>query len=177
MNIQLATIAVFDRDREDFRFEARASTDFAHFAIHKAANAIAREFALGLLVKPLHLRHQPLKRPGGPRSTAIARKNHLDRLIACAEIERMFEGIRQLFERHILHYAKMPNERRLQSSVIGLHSFCPAPPRYDGAFRERFFRIGNHQLHIANELCAESMTRGASAEMTVKRKMFRSELA
>src|SRR6266705_3466725 len=107
MNVQLAAIAVFDRDSEDLRFEARAITDFAHFAIHKAANAVAREFALGFLVKPLHLRHQPLKWPGGLRSTAITAKTHFDRLIACAEIERVFEGIRQLVERHILHDAKM----------------------------------------------------------------------
>jgi NTE family protein len=60
---------------------------------------------------------------------------------------------------------------------LNINPLKPTQYMYDGAFRERFFRIRNHQLRIANELCAESMTRGASAEMTVKRKMFGRRLA
>ena len=56
-------------------------------------------------------------------------------------------------------------------TIVRLHSLRPAPPwRYD-ALRERFARIRNHQLWVANQLRAKPMAGGTCAEMAVKREM------
>src|SRR3954463_4326892 len=51
-----------DCDSKDFRFESCAIADLACLARHECSNTIARELALGLLIKPLHLRHQTFER-------------------------------------------------------------------------------------------------------------------
>ena len=72
---------------------------------------------------------------------------------------------------------KMLHQRALQLPVIGLHPFRAAPPWRDRAFRERLCRIGNHQIGIADQLRPQAVAGRARAEMAVKGKMFRRELA
>ena len=107
---------------------------------------------------------------------AVAAEVHLDRPIARPEVERVLEFLRQIFKRDVVRDIEMPDERRLQSAVIGLHPFRPAPPRHDRAFRERFRGVGHHQFRIADQLRAEPMTGRAGAEMAVKGKVFRGQL-
>ena len=63
VNVQFASLGIFDRDRENFRLEPCAVARLAGLARHERANAIARELALRLFVKPLHLRNEPFERP------------------------------------------------------------------------------------------------------------------
>ena len=72
---------------------------------------------------------------------------------------------------------KMFHQRALQMAIIRLHRLRPAPPRRDCAFGQRSARIGNHQIRIADQLRAETMTGRAGAKMTVERKVFRRQLA
>ena len=71
---------------------------------------------------------------------------------------------------------EMFHERALQMTVVGTHSFCAASPWRDRALGQCFGRIGNHQIGIDNWLCPQAVAGRASAQMTVERKMFRSEL-
>ena len=103
----------------------------------------------------------------------IASEIHIDRVIAGAEIERLLKLVRQIGKRHFFVYAEVFHERALQLAVISLHSFRPAPPRCDRPFRQRFLRIGNHQLDIADKLCPKTMTCRTRAEVAVKRKVSR----
>src|SRR5215217_4351432 len=90
----------FDCDSKDFRFESCAAADLACFASHECSNAVPREFALGLLIKPLHLRHESLERfcnflfTACSRFIGVAAKLHFDRLAVCAEVKRGLECVR-----------------------------------------------------------------------------------
>ena len=98
-------------------------------------------------------------------------------VIARPEVKRALKIFRQIGKRRFFVDAKMFHQRALQFFVIGLHPLRSAPPRRDRAFRERFFRLGNHQLRINHQLRAEPMTGRARAEVAVEGKMFRGELA
>src|SRR4029077_19451107 len=54
MDIQFAAVSGLDCDGKDFRFESCAAADLACLTGHECSNAIPRELALGLLIKPLH---------------------------------------------------------------------------------------------------------------------------
>ena len=179
MNVQIRRAAHDrpDRDGEDLRLQPRAVADRAGRAIHEGANAAAGKFAFRFLVEPLHLREQSFERPRRlGRGPAVAAEAHLDRLIARPEVKRLLEFLRQILKRDVFGDIEMPNERRLQPAIVGLHPFCAAPPWHDRAFRERLRGIGHHQFRIADQLRAESMTGRTGAEMAVKGKMFRREL-
>ena len=124
----------------------------------------------------MHLRNQAFERLLD-LVLAVASKIHLDRLIARPEIKRLLEFLRQFREWHVLSQAEVLHERALEIPVVSLHPFRAATPGCDCALRERLFRIGNHELRIANQLRAETMTRRTSAEMAVERKVFRCQLA
>src|SRR5204863_2588825 len=51
-----------NRDCQDLRSQTRAMTNVTWLSRHERANAIAGKFAFRFIVKPLHLRHQTLKR-------------------------------------------------------------------------------------------------------------------
>ena len=93
MNVQLARLPIFDRDRENLRLEPRAAAGLARHARHERADAIAREFAFRFLVEPLHLRDEPFERLCDSLFS-IATEIHLDGLAVRAEIERIFEFVR-----------------------------------------------------------------------------------
>ena len=135
MNVQLASLSIFDRDRENFGFKPRAAAHLARFAAHERADSIAGEFTLGLLVKPLHLRHQSFERS---LLLAITGEIHLDRRPVGAEIKRVLKFVRQVRERHVLIDFEMFHQRALQLTIISLHSFRPAPPWCNRAFGNCF---------------------------------------
>jgi hypothetical protein len=85
--------------------------------------------------------------------------------------------VRQFTERHVFIDVKVLYERLLQVPIVCLHSLRPTPPRRNRAFSQRFTRIGNHQLGIANQLGAKSMASRACSEVAVKGKMSRSQFA
>ena len=143
-------------------------------ARHECADAISREFALGLLVKPLHLRHQSFERP---LFFAISGETHFDRRAVRSEIERALKWLGQILEWHVFVDAEMLHERALQLFIICAHPFGPAAPRGDRAFGNRFRLVRNHQLGIDHELRSQTVTRRTGAEMAVERKMFRRQLA
>src|SRR4029077_10747979 len=91
-----------DCDRKDFGFESCAATDLACLACHECSNAIARELALGLLIKSLHLGHESFERfcsflfAACSRFIGVAAELHFNRLAICAEVNRGFECFRQI---------------------------------------------------------------------------------
>jgi hypothetical protein len=141
MNVQLARLSIFDRDRENLRLQPRSVACLTRDTPHKSADAIACKLALRFLIKALHLRHQSFERP---LVLTVAPEFHLDRLIARAEVKRFLERLWQLSEGHVLIDSKMLYERALQIAVVSLHPFRAAPPRVDRTFRDRFSRIGDH---------------------------------
>src|SRR3954468_614574 len=84
-----------DCDRKYFRFESCAATDLACLATHERSNPITCEFALGLVIKPLHLGHESLERFCS-FLFAVAAEPHLNRLAIGAEVNRGFECFRQI---------------------------------------------------------------------------------
>src|SRR5215467_7200027 len=100
MDVQFAAISSLDCDTKDFRFESCAAANLACLASHECSNAIARELALGLLIKPLHLGHESFER-FCDFLLAVAAKLHFNRLAISAEVKRSFKCVRQLDERHI----------------------------------------------------------------------------
>ena len=177
VNIQLAPLGILDGDRKNFRLQARAVASLARHARHEGADAIARKLALGFLVKPLHLRNEPFERPRRLGRFTVAARVHLNRLIARAVVERLLERLGQIRKRNVVVDREVFHERALQTPVIGLHRFGAATPRSDRAFRQRLFRIGHHQIGIANELRSQSVAGRTRAQMTVERKMFRRQFA
>jgi len=170
VNVQFALISIFDRNSEDFRLKPCSIAHLAGFARHERANAVTGEFALGFLIKPLHLRQESLE---WLRNflLSILGEAHFNRRPISAEVEGLFELLRQIAKRNVLIDMKMSYQRLLQMPVICLHPLCPASPRRDCPFCERFARIGDHQVWIAGQLRAEPMTSRACPEMTVKGKM------
>src|SRR5215475_2369484 len=143
MNVQFAAVlarrslggggSALDCDSKDFRFESCAAADLACLASHECSNAVPRELALGLLIKPLHLGHKSLERFCN-FLLAVAAKLHFNRLAVGAEIKRGFKCVRQLGERHIFIHIEMFGQRVLQMPVVGSHAFCAATPRCDCSF-------------------------------------------
>src|SRR5256714_9769145 len=102
MNVQLACSAVFNCQGEAFWLQARTAANPALLARHERADAVSREFALGLLVKPLHLRHQSFERPllfaSCSRFIGVAGETHFDRRAVRSEIERAPKWLGQVLE-------------------------------------------------------------------------------
>src|SRR4030095_1896058 len=88
MNVQFTRVAILYGDGQDFWFKPCTIAYFAWFVRHERSNAIASEFALSLLVQPLHLRHQSLERFCNFRFTIVA-EIHFDRRPIRAEVERL----------------------------------------------------------------------------------------
>src|SRR5262245_6915461 len=164
-----------DCDTKDFRFESCAAANLACLASHECSNAIPRELALGLLVKPLHLGHESLER-FCYFLFAVAAKLHFNRLAIGAEVSRGFECVRQFAERHVFVDFEMFDQRVLQMPIVDSHAFCAATPGCDCSFGQRFGLVGDHQLRIDYQLCSETMASRARAEVTIERKMSRREL-
>src|SRR5262245_29989623 len=131
-----------DCDSKDFRFESRAAADLARLPTHECANAIPRELAFGLLIKPLHLRYQSLERFCN-LLFAVAAKLHFNRLAIRAEVKRGFECLRQICERHLFVNVEMFDQCILQMPVVDSHAFCAAAPGCDRAFGQRFGLVGD----------------------------------
>src|SRR5207237_4140484 len=126
MNVRLAPLAIFNSDGQDFGLESRSATDLAQDARHECADPVAREFAFRFLVKPLHLRHESLKRTRLLLSSTIARKTHFNRFITSAEVKRLFELIRQFRKGRVFVDPEMFHEGSLQMAIIRLHSLRTA---------------------------------------------------
>ena len=116
MNIQLAPVGILDRDRQNFRLQPRAVAGLAGHARHERPDPIPRKLALRLLVKPLHLRHEPFERPGCLRRFAIAARADLDRLVPGSVIKRLLEVLRQIGERECSHRPRNASPARFASS-------------------------------------------------------------
>src|SRR5438477_1237249 len=168
MNIRFAPMPVFNGDSEYLRFEPGAAAHFALLSDHERADAIASELALSFLIEPLHLRNKPFKRARRFAGATIPSKTHLDGLIAGAKVERLLESLRQFSERHVFIDTKMFDERTLQVAVVCLHSLRPASPWRDRPLSECFAGIRNHQVRIANQLRAKTVTCRTRPEMTVE---------
>src|SRR5262245_880846 len=75
-----------DCNSKDFRFESCTVANLACLASHECSNAISRELAFGLLIKPLHLRHESLEWScdflftACSRFIGVAAKLHFNRL-------------------------------------------------------------------------------------------------
>src|SRR6266481_4532143 len=177
MNIQFARMSIFKCDGENLRLEPGAATHFARLARHERADAIASELALSFCIEPLHLGNESFKRAGRFAGTAVTAETHLDWLIAGPEVKRFLKLLGQFGKRHVFINMKMFHERALQVTVVCLHSLRPPPPWRDRPFGECLAGIGNHQLRIASQLRAKTVTCRTRSEMTVERKMFRSQLA
>src|SRR5258708_2424001 len=106
MNVQFAAVLArrslgggsgLDCDSKDFRFESCAAANLACFTSHECSNAVPRELALGLLIKPLHLGHESLERfcdflfAACSRFIGAAAKRHFNRLAVGAEVKGGFE--------------------------------------------------------------------------------------
>ena len=165
-----------DCDRKDFGFESCAATDLACLACHECSNAIARELALGLLIKSLHLRHESLEWFCDFLFT-VAAKLHFDRLAIRAEVNRGFECFRQIGERNVFVHVEVFNQCILQMAIVDAHAFRATTPGCDCSFGQRFSLVGDHQLRIDHQLCSQTVASRASAEVAVERKMSRCQLA
>ena len=176
MDVQFAVMSIFDRNRENLRFKSCAAAHFARLACHECANAVARELALGLLIKSLHLRNQTFK---WLRDflLAINAQAYPHRFAIRAEVKRIFKFIRQIGKRYVFINMEMFHQRQLQVAIIRLHSLRSAAPRRDCPFGNRFARVRNHQVRINNLLCAQTVTGRTGTQVTVERKMSWSELA
>src|SRR5207253_6532741 len=159
------------RHRQNLRSQSRATANLAWLAGHERTNPITGEFAFGFLVEPLHLWHQTLKRLGD-LFTVTAELN-FNRCLARSKIKRALKIFWQLSKRRFFVDAKMFYQRALQFFVIGLHPLRSATPWRNHSLRDRFFRLGDHQLRINHQLRPQSVTRRTGTEMTVKGKMFR----
>ncbi len=106
MYVQFAALPVLDGDGKGFRFESCAVANLACLGRHECSNAIARELALGLLVKPLHLGHESFKW-FRDFLFAIAAKLHFNRLTIRAEIKSGFESFRQIGKRHVFVHVEV----------------------------------------------------------------------
>ena len=93
MDVQLALMSIFDRDGENLRFQPRAAAYLARLTCHERANAMASEFTLCFLIKPLHLRHESFERLSAVLFFVIA-ETHFNRLAIRAEIKRLFKFVR-----------------------------------------------------------------------------------
>src|SRR5438477_3783979 len=159
------------RDRQNFRSQSRAAANFARLSGHEGANPITGEFAFGFLVEPLHLWHQPLKRLGN--FFTVTAELHFNRRLARAKIKRALKIFRELGKSRFFVDAKMFYQRALQLFVIGLHPLRSATPWRNHSLGDRFFRLGNHQLWVNDQLRPKSVTCRTGTEMTVKGKMLR----
>ena len=175
-NSLVPLLRILDCDRKDFRFESCAAADLACLASHECSNAIARELALGLLIKPLHLGHESLER-FCDFLFAVAAKLHFNRLAIRAEVKRGFECFRQIGERNVFVHVEVFNQRILQMPIVDSHAFRAATPGRDCSFGQRFGLVGDHQLRIDHQLCSQTVASRASAEVAVERKMSRCQLA
>src|ERR1700758_5100577 len=156
MDVQFAAVPGLDCDSKDFWFESCAATDLACLARHECSNSIPREFAFGVLIKPLHLGHESLKRFYG-FLFAVAAKLHFNRLAIRAEVKRSFECFRQIGERHVFVHGEMFDQRILQTLIVNSHAFCAATPGCDCSFSQRFGLVGDHQLRINHQLCSQTV--------------------
>ena len=107
------------------------------------------------------------------RPRAVFTEIHFDRRSVRAEVKRLLEFSGRFAERYVFIEVKVFHQRLLQMPIVGLHPLRPASPRGDRAFSQRFARIGNHQVGIANQLGAKSMASRACSEMAVEGKMSR----
>src|SRR5437763_14426203 len=134
------------------------------------------EFALSLVIKSLHLRHQSLER-FCDFLLAVVAEAHFNRRRIRSEVERLLKFFRQIAERDVLINLKVFHKRLLQMPIVRLHTLCPTAPWRNRPFSQRSRRIRDHQVWIADELCAKPVTCRASTEMAVKRKMFGAQIA
>ena len=107
-------------------FEPRAVANLTGHARHERANPIAGKFALGLFVKPLHLRHQTFERSRRFLRASRSRQSSFRSAIAGAEVERLFEFLRQIRERHVIYRRR--NVSPARSAVAGntpASALCP----------------------------------------------------
>src|SRR5205814_8680664 len=157
--------------RQYLRSQSRAAANFARLSGHEGANPITGEFAFRFVVEPLHLWHQTLKRPGN--LFTVTAELHFNRRLARAKIKRALKVLRQLGKRRCFVDAKMFYQRALQFFVVGLHPLWSATPGRNHSLSDRFFRLGNHQLGINDQLRPKSVACRTGTEMTVKGKMLR----
>ena len=99
---------------------------------------------------------------------------HFQRAIAGAVKKKLAERRRELAEWHIGAHVGVRGQRGGQGRVIAQHFRRALAPGDNGAVVEGFVRVED-QVRIEIRLRAESLARGASAEMAVERKMLRGE--
>src|SRR6266545_1965049 len=114
-NVENASQTGADLCREPYPLRCAAG-NLACLAYHKCSNAIPRELALGLLIKPLHLRHESLERFCDFLFT-VAAKLHFNRLTIRAEVKRGFECFRQIGKRQLFVHVEVFNQRILQMPI------------------------------------------------------------
>src|SRR4029078_3017175 len=113
MDVQFPAVLGLDCNGKDFRFESCAAADLACLASHECSNPMPRNLALGLLIKPLHLRHESLEGfcdflfAACSRFIGVAAKLHFNRLIVCAEVKHRFECFRQIREWNFFVHVEM----------------------------------------------------------------------
>src|SRR5262249_40183281 len=146
------------------------------FASHESSDAIPRELAFGLLIKPLHLRYKSFEWLY-EFLFAVTTKLHFNRFPICAEVKGGFESFRQIGERHVFVHVEVFDQRVLQVPIVDSHAFCGATPGCDCSFGQSFGLIGDHQRRIDYQLCAQTVTSRTSAKVTIERKMSRRQLA
>src|SRR6058998_4188590 len=108
--INRAAASIFNRDRKDFRLKPRSVAHFARFACHKRANAVTSEFALGLFIKPLHLRHESFERFRNFLFSVIA-EAHFNRRPIRAEVKGLSKSLWQVAEGNVFIDMKVFYER------------------------------------------------------------------
>src|SRR6266498_3323440 len=165
VNVQFACVSVLYGNRKNFRFEPCSVTHLARFARHERANAIACEFTLSLLVKPLHLRHETFEW-FRDLLFAIVAEIHFNRRPIRTEVKGLFKLLWQIAKRNVFIDVKVFHQRFLQMPVVCLHPLCPASPRRDCSFGQRSAGIGNHQVWIADQLPAKPMASWTCPKMT-----------
>src|SRR2546427_44307 len=147
----------------------RQSDSLCLAAGKRPALPITGEFALGLLVKPLHLRHESLEW-FRDFSLAVVVEIYFNRRPVRTEVQRLFKLLWQIAKRNVFINVKVFHQRLLQMPVVCLHPLCAASPRRDCSFGQRSAGIGNHEIWIAHQLRAKPMASWACSKMTVERK-------
>src|SRR5258708_3252649 len=118
MNIQLPPLSIFDRDRENFRFQSRAAANLARLAGHERADPVSRELALRLFVEPLHLRHETFEWSLGRFTSTVTAVTHFNRLTARPEEKRVLKIFGKVGKRKVFVDLEMFHKRVLEITII-----------------------------------------------------------
>src|SRR5258706_583557 len=166
---------VSQRDGQNFGFQTLAAAGIAEAGIHERLEAIFRELAFALLVEPLQIRDNALKRTADLAHLACTPEGKLYFSGSSPVEQRFLEIFRQLAVGGFQTLAKMLGEPAQQTFVIGDHPLAPAPPWKNCSLLQRFLQVGRYERVVENHLLAEPMANRAGACGRVKGKMLWSQ--